>query len=393
MSRLVRAMVIGGASVALVAGAVGAAAGEPTVTPTEPSVLVGISPCRAVDTRPGVTPMSDGTLRTFQIAGAQSLADQGGNPNGCGIPDDATAVTATVTVTQTQHSGYVTLYPSGDPMPASSSINWFSNNQTLASSITVALGDGKLDASSAGGSTHLVVDITGYYQTGGAGPTGPAGPQGAPGSVGPQGEPGIDGSVGPAGPQGAPGPTGPAGPTGPQGDTGPGGTTDYTASSGGPVTISTAGNGQPSGANLLPLQGAGTLGITLPDGPIDVTYQGSMVQVFPSNGRITSISSRFSLSSDAPNNGTTLVVRAQLYAASDGSNTLQAVPGATCIMTPNIDGGAPAGTSRQCAADNLEINVSKGTIATWAILAYTAGGEQTISGFATVGATVAPPIP
>ncbi len=54
----------------------------------------------------------------------------------------------------------------------------------------------------------------------GAGPPGPAGPQGVPGSTGPKGDVGASGGPGPVGPTGATGATGAQGPVGPAGATG-----------------------------------------------------------------------------------------------------------------------------------------------------------------------------
>ena len=80
------------------AGAAGVAAGVPSSTPTAPSVLVAISPCRAVDTRAGDGELTDGSTTTFQIVGSDGFYEQGGEETGCDIPTDATAITATITV-------------------------------------------------------------------------------------------------------------------------------------------------------------------------------------------------------------------------------------------------------------------------------------------------------
>jgi Collagen triple helix repeat (20 copies) len=78
-------------------------------------------------------------------------------------------------------------------------------------------------------STHLIVDIVGYFgpavisSSGQAGQAGPQGLQGPTGHVGPPGPTGAAGATGPTGPQGIQGVTGPTGPqgyTGPQGDQG-----------------------------------------------------------------------------------------------------------------------------------------------------------------------------
>ncbi|MEP6560591.1 MAG: hypothetical protein ABJD68_05875, partial [Nakamurella sp.] len=197
MIKLSRMVVVAGASMALVAGAVGAAAAIPPSTPTAPSVLIAISPCRALDTRVGAGELTSGSTSSFQITGTSSLAAQGGNAGGCGIPTGATAVSATITVTGTHDWGYVTVFPHGDTRPASSSINWFASDQTLASSVNVALSGGEVDAFIDGGPSQFILDITGYYQPGGTGETGavgPAGPAGPAGAIGPAGANGLNGA-------------------------------------------------------------------------------------------------------------------------------------------------------------------------------------------------------
>lgn len=441
MSKLTRIAVVGGTSLALLAGAVGASAGTPALTPTEPSVLVGISPCRAVDTRSGAGALTNGSTTSFQITGVSSLAPQGGNPDGCDIPDDATAVSATITVTDTIANGYVTLFPTGDPMPASSSINWFASGQTLASSINVALGAGKVDAFAAGGSTQFVVDITGYYQTGGAGPagptgpaglngvagaagaqgpageTGPAGPAGETGPAGPTGPAGLNGvagvagptgpagpvgetgAAGPTGPAGEPGATGPTGPAGPAGATGakgdqgePGAGAILAASGGGPVTVTTVLGGLAGLPVLLPLSGSGSQqGASVLSSSIDTTTAGNVVQVFPRDGTITSISARFSTTAALALVGTTGTLYAQLYTSSAGDNALTPVVGAQCTMTPALTGLVAIGNLSNCTATGLSIPVESGTTGVLVVSATATGISlvNTFTGYASVSLTVA----
>lgn len=384
MSRLSRLVVVGGASLSLLVAAVGVvAAGNGAPTPTDPSVLVAISPCRAVDTRTGAGPLTNGSTSTFQIAGANSLAAQGGNAAGCGVPDDATAVSASITVTGTVGEGYVTLYPTGDVMPASSSINWFASGQTLASSIEVALGGGQVDAFAAGGSTQFIVDITGYYQTGGAGPAGPEGP------TGPSGAAGATGSVGPAGPSGATGSVGPAGPTGP---TGPAGAGAILAASGGePISVTTIAGGLAGTPVMLPLSGTGSEpGSSVLSSSIDTTEAGDVVQVFPRDGTITSISARFSTSEALSLVGSTGTITAQLYTSGTGDNTLTPVAGAMCTMAPVLTGVLAIGTLTSCTTTGLSIPVTNQTSGVLVVSATAAGVTliNTFTGYASVSLTV-----
>ncbi|MBP0449736.1 hypothetical protein J5Y04_09245 [Kitasatospora sp. RG8] len=81
-----------------------------------------------------------------------------------GVPaSGVTAVTMTVTVTEPQVDGHLTVYPHGGAAPDSSSVNWASGH-TIANQVTVPVKDGKVSFFNAsGGTVHLVADLAGYY--------------------------------------------------------------------------------------------------------------------------------------------------------------------------------------------------------------------------------------
>jgi len=131
-----------------------------TSDPTQFVVLSGsfyaLTPCRLVDTRGPNGPLGGPALvsaqeRTFLVAGE------------CDLPATATAVALNVTVTATVGAGFVTVWSDGESRPPTSTIN-FSSAQTRANNAVVKLG-------SSGGlrvfdsaATHLVIDVTGYFQ-------------------------------------------------------------------------------------------------------------------------------------------------------------------------------------------------------------------------------------
>ncbi|MDG4821765.1 DUF1565 domain-containing protein [Asanoa sp. WMMD1127] len=84
--------------------------------------------------------------------------------NECLAPSCArTAVVANLTVTGTQSAGYLTVYPSGQPRPAASVIN-FNANETIANQITVGLRDDSfMIYNSSAKPVHVVVDQAGLY--------------------------------------------------------------------------------------------------------------------------------------------------------------------------------------------------------------------------------------
>jgi hypothetical protein len=85
------------------------------------------------------------------------------------IPIDVPAVSYNITVTETTGSGFVAIYPYGTDFPGVSSVNWSGNGVTVANNGTVRTGEGfgfgrHIQALVAGGgSTHFILDVTGYY--------------------------------------------------------------------------------------------------------------------------------------------------------------------------------------------------------------------------------------
>jgi hypothetical protein len=121
-----------------------------------------IKPARLLDTRngvpSGVAKLGPRKPVRFAIAGRGS------------IPDDAIAVTANLTVVGSTTGGYVTLGPITGPTPTTSTIN-VPKGDTRANGVVVPLDrSGKLEAVFVGnGSTHLVLDVTGYFLAGDGG--------------------------------------------------------------------------------------------------------------------------------------------------------------------------------------------------------------------------------
>jgi hypothetical protein len=118
-----------------------------------------MTPARLLDTRIGNGiwgRLAANTPATFGVAGR----------SGSGIPSNATAVTGNVTVANPSFSWAVFLGPDPIASPGTSTIN-FSAGQVTGNGLTVALSaTGSLSAtymSSAGNTTDLVFDVTGYF--------------------------------------------------------------------------------------------------------------------------------------------------------------------------------------------------------------------------------------
>lgn len=115
------------------------------------AAYVAVGPARLADTRTGVgyTVVDDHTVHVV-VAGR------------VGVPDAAVAAVLSVTVTDTQRGGFVTVWPSGRDRPGVSTVNADHAGQTIANGATVQLGAGGIDvyASMAGA---LVIDVVGAY--------------------------------------------------------------------------------------------------------------------------------------------------------------------------------------------------------------------------------------
>jgi hypothetical protein len=84
----------------------------------------------------------------------------------CGIPAEADAIAVNVTVTQPTAPGHVTIYPSGIPLPTTSTIN-YGAGQTRANNAIVQVGADDSIAVTCGqtsGTTHFIIDVLGYFR-------------------------------------------------------------------------------------------------------------------------------------------------------------------------------------------------------------------------------------
>jgi hypothetical protein len=131
----------------------------------EPGVLglkfVPLNPSRIMDSRPGV-PLS-GVVGAFTSGTPKTLTVQGH----WGAPPSAVAVTGNLTVTAQTASGFVSATPDPEPVPLTSTIN-FLVGDTMANGIVAPLnGTGQTSfvyKTSAGKTTHLILDLSGYFE-------------------------------------------------------------------------------------------------------------------------------------------------------------------------------------------------------------------------------------
>ncbi|WP_353128057.1 exosporium glycoprotein BclB-related protein, partial [Parapedobacter pyrenivorans] len=279
------------------------------------------------------------------------------------------------------------------------------------------------------------------------GPQGLQGDPGLQGPVGPIGPQGVQGDPGPAGPQGPAGPVGPQGglhnlvafdagaastyaigqpvsyngstysvnvasPTGTpgtspdytlvaaKGDTGPvgpagtsGGGAIIPFASGVPVTMTTILGGLSGTSAAL---GFGNSASGIPNIGVTIDLTGAsgtnlnMAFSVPRDGTITSLSGFFSTTLAQSLVGSTVTVTAQLYQASENSNTFTLVPGAMVILTPTFTGIVAIGSTTSGITTGLSIPVTAGSRL---LLVYSATATglslvNTLQGYASAGVAI-----
>jgi len=138
----------------------------PPVTPTS---YHPVAPVRLSDTRSaaegaltvdgqemGRGALSAGSIDSVQIAGRGDVPVTG-----------VEAVALNVTVVDPSLAGFVSVYPTGEPPPSASSLN-FAAGQTIPNMVLSKLGtDGSISIFNGTGSVHVVVDVVGWFSSAG----------------------------------------------------------------------------------------------------------------------------------------------------------------------------------------------------------------------------------
>ncbi len=134
-----------------------------------PFQFFSVTPCRIVDTRRGPTgvtggpALASGSTRNFPI----SLS-----PAGCGVPTSAKAAVLNVTLVSPSLDGFLSIWPFGTTPPLVSTINAAAGEPAIANGAIVPLTttDPMFNISLiygtavSGGSAHVILDVTGYFQ-------------------------------------------------------------------------------------------------------------------------------------------------------------------------------------------------------------------------------------
>jgi len=135
---------------------------DPCSATPVPGHFFTVAPCRVADTRAAEGPSGAPVLaanqtRRFPVSGL------------CGVPWTAVAVAANVTAVDPTEAGDLRAYPAGTTIPPASVLN-FTEGRVRANDAVVALGvDGQIAiqcdmSATSRGHTHVIVDVTGYFQ-------------------------------------------------------------------------------------------------------------------------------------------------------------------------------------------------------------------------------------
>lgn len=119
-----------------------------------------LPPCRVADTRQptgerGGPALAGASMRSFPVSGT------------CGIPADAVAVAANVTVVGPSAPGYLEVHPAGGLPSGTSLINLRAGDVRSNNAILVLGVGGKVAVQAglpAGSTAHFVLDVTGYFR-------------------------------------------------------------------------------------------------------------------------------------------------------------------------------------------------------------------------------------
>ena len=120
----------------------------------------GVSPARAVDSRYGTGGLSKPVAAGQSVA--VTLAGTAGVPamNASVVP---AAVIANVTVTDDTGAGYLTIYPSGTPLPLASDLNYRAMINRANHAVAKLGSDGKVMVYSGLANTDIIIDVLGWF--------------------------------------------------------------------------------------------------------------------------------------------------------------------------------------------------------------------------------------
>jgi CHRD domain len=119
------------------------------------------TPVRAYDSRiaPATKLIAENT-RTVSLATGVDGADD----VVIAVPPGATAAIVTLTATETDGPGFLSIFAAGAVQPATSTLNYTTPGLSIATTTQVAVdASGRIDVHAGAAGTHFIVDVIGYY--------------------------------------------------------------------------------------------------------------------------------------------------------------------------------------------------------------------------------------
>src|SRR5215472_15704353 len=134
---------------------------------TEALAFIAMTPCRVVDTRAsqgfsgpfGAPALVGGSSRTFPVQSSTT----------CSIPTTTQAYSLNITVVPPAPLGFITAYPTGQPLPLAAAVNSPEGFIVGNTAIVEAGTSGSIDIF-ASNPTDVVIDINGYFASTSSGP-------------------------------------------------------------------------------------------------------------------------------------------------------------------------------------------------------------------------------
>ena len=125
-----------------------------------------VTPTRVYDSRlplPSPGRLQSNENRQVRVADGRDLTSGAVVVNEL-VPPGASAITGNLTAAATDNSGYLALNEGGNAAVSASALNWSSGGQVVSNSFVVKLSpDRSVTVIAGGGSTHVVIDVTGYF--------------------------------------------------------------------------------------------------------------------------------------------------------------------------------------------------------------------------------------
>ena len=127
---------------------------------------ISIMPCRIVDTRKAGGAFTPDEIRSYNVWG--DVVFQGGNPAGCpSIWGEPRAVFLNVIAVPVSGQGNIIAYPFSSAAPTASLVNWRAGEHNIGGTGPVKTCyncDKDISIKSRFGTTHVVIDVFGYYE-------------------------------------------------------------------------------------------------------------------------------------------------------------------------------------------------------------------------------------